>query len=80
MAVSAKKYKTSEQAHHGLLRRRKRKAQGLTLAQGLLDFLISLVLAKSVYRPNRGRDPSDKGQLQDQANNTRHWTTNREKS
>src|SRR5690606_26541 len=39
-----------------------------SLTQRLLDFLVGLVLAERVHRPDRGGNPADERHLQDQAN------------
>jgi hypothetical protein len=50
------------------------------LTEGFFDFLVGLVLAQGINRPNRCRNPSDESYLQDQANNAGNGPTNCEES
>jgi hypothetical protein len=54
-------------------------ASGLAFKR-LVNFLVGLVLAQGVHRPNSGWNPANHGDLQEQANDARERATNREES
>jgi len=51
---------------------------GLVGGHCFLDFLICLVLAQRIYRPNRCRNPANNGELEQQAKDARKWAANGE--
>jgi hypothetical protein len=57
---------------HGLL------LGGRLLFQGGFNFLVRLVLAEGIHRPDRGGQPADQGDLQDQAEQASKGPTYRE--